>query len=107
MAGALSGEKCAKSSKEKTCVRTSGAGLGLNAKTRLGGRAFLFSYYFYSIELSETKMPSLKDLFLACKGFRLFGFPGLSLEFGRFRGLTCDFWAENAKKKCKRQKQRQ
>jgi hypothetical protein len=75
-----------------------GAGLGLNAKARLGSRAFPFSYYFYSIGLSETKMPSLKDLFLACKGFGLFGFPGLSLEFGRFRGLTCDFWAENAKK---------
>ena len=40
--GSLSREKCAKSSKEKTCVRTSGAGLRVNAKARLGGRAFSF-----------------------------------------------------------------
>ncbi len=52
---------------------------------------FLFSYYFYSIGLRETKMPNLKDLFLACKGFRLFGFLGSSVEFGGFWGLTCDF----------------
>ena len=35
----------------------------LNAKARLGGRAFSFSYYFYFNGLSETKMPSLADLF--------------------------------------------
>jgi hypothetical protein len=63
-----------------------------------------FSYYFYFTELSETKMPSLADLFLACKRFRLLDFPVLFFEFGRFRDLTCDFWAENAEKM---QKQRQ
>jgi hypothetical protein len=75
-----------------------GAGLVLNAKARLGGRAFSFSYYFYFIELRETKMPSLVDLFLACKGFGLFGFANLIFGFGGFGGLTCDFWAEMTKK---------
>jgi hypothetical protein len=59
---------------------------------------FLFSYYFYFNELRETKMPSLLDLFLAGKGFGLFGFACLVFEFGGFQGLTCDFWAENAEK---------
>ena len=49
-------------------------------------------------------MPSLADLFLACKRFRLLDFPVLFFEFGRFRDLTCDFWAESAEKM---QKQRQ
>jgi hypothetical protein len=78
---------------------------GLNAKARLGGRAFSRFFttisfvflYFYFNELKETKMPSLADLFLACKRSRLFGFPVLIFESGRFQGLTCDFWAENAK----------
>ena len=39
---------------------------GLNAKARPGGRA-LFSYYFYFSEWSETKMPTLADLFLVGK----------------------------------------
>jgi hypothetical protein len=42
---------------------------------------FLFSYYFYFTEWSETKMPSLADLFLARKGFGLFGFPVLIVAF--------------------------
>jgi hypothetical protein len=46
-------------------------------------------------------MPSLADLFLAGKGFGLFGFPVLIVGFGWFRGLTCDFWAENAKTNAK------
>ena len=94
----LSRETCAKSSKEKTCVRTSRCRSGLNAKARLGGRAFSFSYYFYFNGLRETKMPNLADLFLACKGFGLFVFPVLILDFWRLRGLTCDFWAENDEK---------
>ena len=69
------------SSKEKTCVRTSRCRSGLNAKARLGGRAFSFSYYFYFNGLRETKMPNLADLFLACKGFGLFVFPVLRFEF--------------------------
>ena len=52
---------------------------------------FLFSYYFYSIELSETKFQLWRIYFLACKGFRLFGFPNLIFEFVGFWGLTCDF----------------
>jgi hypothetical protein len=44
-------------------------------------------------------MPSWADLFLACKGFGLFGFAVFIFEFGCFRGLTCDFLAENAKDK--------
>ena len=36
-------------------------------------------------------MPTLADLFLACKGFDLFGFAILIFEFGWFQGLTCDF----------------
>jgi hypothetical protein len=63
----------------------------------LGGRAFLFSYYFYFNGLSETKMPTLADLFLGCKGCGLFGFAILLGGFGDFEGLTCDFWAENGK----------
>ncbi len=35
-------------------------------------------------------MPTLADLFLACKGFGLFGFAILIFEFGWFQGLTCD-----------------
>jgi hypothetical protein len=50
-----------------------------------------FSYYFYSNELNETKMPSLTDLFLVCKGSGLFGFAIFVFEFGRLQGLTCDF----------------
>jgi hypothetical protein len=46
-------------------------------------------------------MPSSADLFLACKRFGLFVFRGLRCRFGEFWGLTCDFWAENDKKKCK------
>jgi hypothetical protein len=36
-------------------------------------------------------MPSLADLFLACKGSLLFGFQILIFEFGHLRDLTCDF----------------
>jgi hypothetical protein len=75
---------------------------GLNAKARLDGRAFsrfldflttisFIFLYFYFNELSETKMPTSEDLFLACKGFGLFGFAVLILEFGRLQGLTRDF----------------
>jgi hypothetical protein len=42
-------------------------------------------------------MPTLADLFLACKGSGLFGFPILIVDFGRCWGLTCVFWAENSK----------
>jgi hypothetical protein len=35
---------------------------------------FFFPYSFYFNGLSETKMPNLADLFLACKSSRLFGF---------------------------------
>jgi hypothetical protein len=56
----------------------------------------LFSYYFYSNELRETKMPNSADLFLAWKGFGLFGFRVLMFGFGCFEDLTYDFWAENA-----------
>jgi hypothetical protein len=77
----------------------------LNAKARALGRAFsqffmtsFFFLYFYFNGLSETKMPTLADLFLVCKRPRLLGFAILILELGRFRGLTCDFWAENDKK---------
>jgi hypothetical protein len=42
-------------------------------------------------------MPSLADLFLVCKRSGLFGFAILIVDFGRCRGLTCDFWAENSK----------
>jgi hypothetical protein len=83
-----------------------GAGLGLNAKARLDGRAFSFSYCFYFNGLSETKFQVWRIYFLACKGFRLFVFAGLMFGFLCFRGLTCDFWAENAEK-MQRQKQRQ
>jgi hypothetical protein len=58
-----------------------------------------FSYYFYFNGLSETKMPNLADLFFGCKGFGLCGFGELILGFGGFWGLTCDFWAENAKQR--------
>jgi hypothetical protein len=58
-----------------------------------------FSYYFYSNELSETKMPSLADLFFACKRLRLFGVSILIFEFGCFQDLTCDFWAKIANKR--------
>jgi hypothetical protein len=50
-----------------------------------------FPYSFYFNGLSETKMPNLVDLFLACKSSRLFAFPLLIFEFGCFLGLTCDF----------------
>jgi hypothetical protein len=60
--------------------------------------SFLFSYYFYFNELSETKFQIWRIYFSACKGSGLFGFPILTFEFGRFQGLTCDFWAENSKK---------
>ncbi len=56
-----------------------------------------FSYYFYFNKLSETKMPTFADLFLACKGSGLFGFAILIVDFGGCRGLTCVFWAENSK----------
>jgi hypothetical protein len=75
-----------------------GAGLGLNAKARLVAGPFLFSYYFYFNGLSETKCQFWADLFLACKRFGLLGFRVFIFEFERFRGLTCDFWAENAEK---------
>ena len=42
-------------------------------------------------------MPSLADLFLACKGFSLFVFLVLIFGFLGFEGLTCDFWAEMTK----------
>jgi hypothetical protein len=70
---------------------------GLVAGSFLKEDFFIFLYFYFN-KLSETKMPSLADLFLACKGSGLFGFPILIFEFGRFRGLTCDFWAENSKK---------
>jgi hypothetical protein len=54
-----------------------------------------FSFYFYFNGLSETKMPSLADLFFARKRSRLFGFPTFVVEFGHRRGLTCDFWAKS------------
>jgi hypothetical protein len=59
---------------------------------------FLFSYYFYFNGLGETKLPTLPDLFLACKGCGLLGFQSLIFGFGGFWGLTCDFWAENAER---------
>ena len=40
-------------------------------------------------------MPSLVDLFLACKGFGLFEFLDFGWDFEGSGGLTCDFWAEN------------
>jgi len=99
MVGSLSRQMCAKSSKEKTCVRTSGCRvLGLNAKARLVAGPSLFSYYFYFTGLSETKYQFWADLFLACKGCALFGFRVLIFEFGGFWGLTCVFWAENDEK---------
>jgi hypothetical protein len=70
----------------------------LKSEARLVGRAFSFSYYFYFNEWSETKMPSLVDLFLARKGFDLFGFPIFIFTFGGFEGLTCDFWAKSEEK---------
>jgi hypothetical protein len=42
---------------------------------------FLFSYYFYFTERSETKFQIWRIYFLACKGFGLFGFPILIAEF--------------------------
>jgi hypothetical protein len=66
------------------------AGSWLKAKARRVAGLF-FSYYFYFNGLSETKMPTSADLFLVCKGFGLFGFGFLILEFGRFEGLTRDF----------------
>jgi hypothetical protein len=52
---------------------------------------FFSSYCFYFNGLSETKMPSLAELFFVCKGFSLFGFGVLIFEFGWFESLTCDF----------------
>jgi hypothetical protein len=73
---------CAKSSKEKTCVRTSPVQVsGLNAKARLVAGPFLFSYYFYFKGLSETKCQFWADLFLACKGYGLLGFRVSIFEF--------------------------
>ncbi len=66
---------------------------------------FFIFLYFYFNELSETKFQVWRIYFLACKSSGLLGFPILIFEFGRFRGLTCDFWAENAEK-MQRQKQR-
>jgi hypothetical protein len=75
-----------------------GAGLGLNGKARLVAGPFLFSYCFYYIEWGETKIQLGRIYFLACKGCGLLGFRVLISEFGGFRGLTCDFWAENAER---------
>jgi hypothetical protein len=72
--------------------------LGLNAKPGLVAGRFRFSYYFYFNRWSETKMQTFANLFLACKRSGLFGFAILIVDFGRCRGLTCDFWAKNSKK---------
>jgi hypothetical protein len=45
------------------------------------GRASSFSYYFYFNESGETKMPTLADLFLACKRLGLFALAVFALEF--------------------------
>jgi hypothetical protein len=55
------------------------------------GRASLFSYYFYFRGLSETKIQSLANLFMACKGCGLLGFRVSIFESGGFWGLTYDF----------------
>jgi hypothetical protein len=97
--GSLSRQMCAKSSKEKTCVRTSPVpGLGVKCEGPAVAGPFLFYYYFYFKGLSETKYQFWADLFLACKGCGLLGFRVLISEFGGFWGLTCNFWAENAER---------
>ena len=91
---------CAKSSKEKTCVRTSRCrSCGLKAKARLLAGP-LFSIYFYFNEWSITKMPLWVEIFLSCKCFSLRSLRIAASVIGSFWGLTCDFWAENAEKKC-------
>jgi hypothetical protein len=55
---------------------------GLNAKARLvAGPFLLISLYFYFIELSETKMPVLANLFFQRKACDLLGFAVLIFLF--------------------------
>jgi hypothetical protein len=63
--------------------------------------------------LEGVNTPTILDLFLvrrdAWKGWIGAGFVRLVRDFGvekmRVGGLTCDFWAENSKRKKQQQKQ--
>jgi hypothetical protein len=95
------GQKYAKSSKEKTCVRTGpGAGLvirWLNAKARLGGRAFFFPTVSILTDWVKLKCQLWRIYFWPVSDFDLFGLGDFGLGFQGFGGLTFDFWAETGK----------